>query len=117
MLEQKLEEINKQLGLQNLKIDGKMRDISNNAEEIDLLLEDVQKVIKYAERWQRVEKICKDHFHSIEVEGKLIDHLDDDIHYIFETAMEATFGKDIWPKYNRLGSENSEREYERHRRR
>ncbi len=67
-------------------------------------------------RWKRVEDMCKDHFHSIEVEGKLIDWLDDDIHYIFEAAMEATFGKGIWPTYNTLNSENSNREQEKFRR-
>jgi len=29
--------------------------------------------------------------------------------------MEATFGKGIWPKYNRLNKENSEKEYEKFR--
>jgi hypothetical protein len=74
-----------------------------------------EKLVKFIERWEKVEKMCKDHLHCIEVEGQLIDWLDDDIHYIFEAAMEATFGKGIWPKYNRLNEENSEKEYERWR--
>jgi hypothetical protein len=116
MLEQMLEQINKQLVTQNLKIDNKMNKISKNASEIDLLLGEVQEIIKYAERWQKVEDMCKSHMARIEEDGQLIDHLDDDVHYIFEAAMEATFGKGIWPKYNRLNEENEEREYERHRR-
>jgi hypothetical protein len=72
--------------------------------------------IDYTERWKKVEDMCKSHFHSIEVEGQLIDHLDDDMGYIFESAMEATFGKGIWSKYNSLNKENEEREYERFRR-
>ena len=77
------------------------------------LFDKIYELEKYAERWKKVEDMCKDHFHSIEVEGQLIDHLDDDMHYIFEAAMAATFGKGIWSTYNRLNHENSEREYER----
>jgi len=117
MLEQRKAELNKQLDLQNAKIDEKLRQISENTEEIDQLLVEVQKIIDYAERWKKVEDMCKSHMSSIEDEGQLIDHLDDDIHYIFEAAMVATFGKGIWSKYNRLNEENSEREYERFRRR
>jgi hypothetical protein len=82
-------------------------------DDMDEKLEQVQILLK---RWEKVEDMCKSHLSSIEDEGQLIDHLDDDIHYIFEAAMEATFSKSIWPKYNRLNEENSEREYERHRR-
>ncbi len=113
ILEQRKAELNKQLDLQNIKIDEKLREIAENAGEIDHLLIEMQEIIKYAERWKKVEDMCKDHLNSIEVEGQLIDHLDDDFHYIFEAAMEATFGKGIWPKYNRLNEENSEREYEK----
>jgi hypothetical protein len=68
----------------------------------------------FIKRWEKVKEMCKSHMACIEEDGQLIDHLDDDIHYIFEAAMEATFGKGIWSKYNRLNEENSEREYERH---
>jgi hypothetical protein len=116
ILEQRKAELNKQLDLQNIKIDEKLREITENAGEIDHLLIEIQEIIKYAERWQKVEDMCKSHMACIEEDGQLIDHLDDDVHYIFEAAMEATFGKGIWPKYNRLNEENEEREYERHRR-
>jgi len=69
----------------------------------------------FIKRWEKVKVMCEGHMSAIEDDGQLIDHLDDDIHYIFEAAMEATFGKGIWPKYNRLNQENSEREYERFR--
>jgi hypothetical protein len=82
-------------------------------DDMDEKLEQVQILLK---RWEKVEDMCKSHLSSIEDEGQLIDHLDDDIHYIFEAAMTATFGKGIWSKYNRLNEANSEREYERHRR-
>jgi len=88
------------------------QDLFDELDDMDEKLEKIQILLK---RWEKVEDMCKDHLHSIEVEGQLIDHLDDDMHYIFEAAMEATFGKGIWPKYNRLNKENSEKEYEKFR--
>lgn len=89
------------------------QDLFDKIDDMDEKLEQLQIFLK---RWEKVEDMCKSHMSAIEEDGQLIDHLDDDIHYIFEAAMMATFGKDIWPKYNRLNEANSEREYEKFRR-
>lgn len=43
-----------------------------------------------------IRKLCQEYIDAV-VAGECDDRLDDIEHYLFETALEYTFGKQVWP--------------------
>lgn len=43
--------------------------------------------------WSRVERMCHGYIHALHTEGRV--HNDSD-HYIYEAAMEAVYGREVW---------------------